>query len=307
MPLDEDTGFKYIVVGVNHFTKFMWASGSESKDSTCVLNFLRQHFTGDLPFDILHTDNGGEFINDELASFCSQVSSRHVTGAPRHPQSQGCVERVNQTLKQSLNKARPATDKCRWVRWLDFVVNDYNNSEHSSIGTCPVIAEKGTFPPPLSEAEKQQQLEYPLPSLSDITSAVSTSLVQSANNFVTTYQKSGRVYSFTVGERVLVKKFILPLSQTDNLPLWPFEGRITNISANNCFKLRWETQGPKPGDEPGSLSGWIPSRHLKPIPNSTVSRTLPHSDMCDALFVTPPRQTIRFFPSFPFPLLTLFI
>ena len=70
----------------------------------------------------LQSDNGREFINQIIVNFVKEWHSniQLISGRPRHPQSQGLVERAHQTLHKKLAteistggmKAPP------WSEWL---------------------------------------------------------------------------------------------------------------------------------------------------------------------------------------------
>jgi transposase InsO family protein len=47
----------------------------------------------------LLSDNGASYISGELANWLADQGMDHVRGAPRHPQTQGKIERWHQTLK----------------------------------------------------------------------------------------------------------------------------------------------------------------------------------------------------------------
>ena len=47
----------------------------------------------------LLSDNGSSYISGELADWMARQNMDHVRGAPRHPQTQGKIERWHQTLK----------------------------------------------------------------------------------------------------------------------------------------------------------------------------------------------------------------
>ena len=47
----------------------------------------------------LLSDNGSGYISGELADWLADQRMDHVRGAPRHPQTQGKIERWHQTLK----------------------------------------------------------------------------------------------------------------------------------------------------------------------------------------------------------------
>ncbi len=50
----------------------------------------------------LLSDNGSSYISGELADWLADEGMDHVRGAPRHPQTQGKIERWHQTLKNRI-------------------------------------------------------------------------------------------------------------------------------------------------------------------------------------------------------------
>jgi len=69
-----------------------------------VRNHLQKEF-GNNPFRLFQSDNGGEFKNALVHEAIAKMNGKPVHSAARHPQSQGQVERVNQTIKDGLDKA----------------------------------------------------------------------------------------------------------------------------------------------------------------------------------------------------------
>ena len=51
--------------------------------------------------DILQTDNGGEFNNEEIRVFLKNQKIEYIRGSPYHLKSQGAVEGFNRTIKTS--------------------------------------------------------------------------------------------------------------------------------------------------------------------------------------------------------------
>jgi putative transposase len=50
----------------------------------------------------LLSDNGSSYISADLAEWLDDQNMKHVRGAPYHPQTQGKIERWNQTLKNRI-------------------------------------------------------------------------------------------------------------------------------------------------------------------------------------------------------------
>ena len=84
----------------DHFSKFSWAYPLKSKRALEVANNLVTTFHLFGVPKILQSDNGKEFVAmviKELASIWKGLVI--INRRPRHPQSQGCVERGNGDLQ----------------------------------------------------------------------------------------------------------------------------------------------------------------------------------------------------------------
>ncbi|CAG8550210.1 8774_t:CDS:1, partial [Ambispora gerdemannii] len=105
MHYQPDGSYKYIYHAHDHFSKFSWLSALSSKEAKEVADFLFELFTAFESLIILQTDNGKEFtaqIIRKLTKFWSTIWI--INGHPRHPQSQGLIERANDILQQKLSK-----------------------------------------------------------------------------------------------------------------------------------------------------------------------------------------------------------
>ena len=68
---------------------------------------------------IVQSDNGKEFRNNVLQDFLRTNKVISKFGRARHPQSQGQVERANQTLVHRMSKCLNGHS----VRWIDILGN----------------------------------------------------------------------------------------------------------------------------------------------------------------------------------------
>jgi transposase InsO family protein len=66
---------------------------------------------------IVQSDNGKEFRNHILQDFLAQNCVISKFGRPRRPQSQGQIERANQTLVRRMSKCLNGQS----VRWIDIL------------------------------------------------------------------------------------------------------------------------------------------------------------------------------------------
>lgn len=66
----------------------------------------------------------------------------HITiihGRPRHPQSQGQIERVNQTVKRFIAKKLYGTSSNRWIDVHDEAIYGYNTTVHRATSKSPFL------------------------------------------------------------------------------------------------------------------------------------------------------------------------
>ena len=73
---------------------------------------------------IVQSDNGKEFKNQVLQNYLKSVNVISKFGRPRHPQSQGQVERANQTLVRRLSKCLDGLSK-EWISVLSKIYSSY--------------------------------------------------------------------------------------------------------------------------------------------------------------------------------------
>src|SRR6266511_4072518 len=125
-----DGEFKYICHVRDHFTRFSWAKALTSKQAVEVAAYLFDlfHFLGSPP-KILQSDNGKEFTAVIIKEFVNLWPTvKIINGRPRHPQSQGLVERANGILQQRLGKWKEDTGRHDWSIGLRSIILSMNHS-----------------------------------------------------------------------------------------------------------------------------------------------------------------------------------
>ena len=102
---------------------------------TSLSKFKKWIFTYGTPRVIL-TDKGTEFKNNIIDKLCKDQNIEHRVTASYNPRVNGQVERLNQTLINSLRK-HSENKTSDWDKWLDFVVFSYNTRVHSATNFSP--------------------------------------------------------------------------------------------------------------------------------------------------------------------------
>ena len=114
--------YKWIMVYQCHLTKFVIIRPITAKRASEVAFQLLDIFLLFGAPAILQSDNGSEFtagVVKELKVMWPQMTM--VNGRPRHPQSQGSVERANGDIKDMLISWRSDNNSQDWVVGIKFV------------------------------------------------------------------------------------------------------------------------------------------------------------------------------------------
>lgn len=143
----DDGQYKWIMVYQDHLTKFVVLRPLTSKRACEVAFQLMDIFALLGAPVILQSDNGSEFtaaIIKELRELWPEL--RLVHGKPRHPQSQGSVERANGDIKDMLIAWMADNTTTRWSVGLRFVQFMKNRSYSAAVKRSPYQALFGCQP-----------------------------------------------------------------------------------------------------------------------------------------------------------------
>jgi hypothetical protein len=135
----ENNGFKYILVVINCFSKFVWAFPLKTKTGYEVVENMEKVFKQQQPKN-LQTDMGKEFFNKTFQLLMKKYNINHYNTYSEKKAS--IVERVNRTLKNLIWKEFNYHAHYRWINLLDNIVQKYNNSKHRTIGMKPSEVKK---------------------------------------------------------------------------------------------------------------------------------------------------------------------
>lgn len=98
-------GNDYLII-VDNYSKYPEIECMSTKTtSNEVIKCFKTIFSRLGKPEILYSDNGPQFINNEFQNFLNEWEVTHQTSSPKYPQSNGFIERHIQTIKKIMKKA----------------------------------------------------------------------------------------------------------------------------------------------------------------------------------------------------------
>ncbi|GBO17752.1 Transposon Tf2-9 polyprotein [Araneus ventricosus] len=137
---------KFLHIVIDHATRHVWAFPSKNENSETYINILKQIFQIQVPVKLL-TDRNAAFTSSRFKKFLRNYNVKHLLTTAHHPQTNGKVERVNQSLVTRLKcKVNSTSTKVPWTKLLESVTNEYNLTPHSITKYPPAYLLLGTLP-----------------------------------------------------------------------------------------------------------------------------------------------------------------
>ena len=128
-----NNGIKYLLMVIDVFSKYGWIVPLKSKTGVDVANALSKIFI-ERRCSKMWVDKGKEFCNKHVKALDIQLYSTE------NEEKSCVVERWNRTMKEKMFKYFSANNTKKYIDILDEMVNNYNNTKHSSIKMTPVEA-----------------------------------------------------------------------------------------------------------------------------------------------------------------------
>lgn len=127
---------KYVLVAIDYFTRIAMAKVLESKETDLVVRTVEEWMAGGARPEELITDNGKEFTSVKFRVMCYNAEVKLTTVSVESHRSNGRVERLIGTLRESLAKNKEGKLVDRVKKFIDV----YNSTYHSGIRCTPLEA-----------------------------------------------------------------------------------------------------------------------------------------------------------------------
>ena len=137
----DNDGYKFIMCVIDVFSKFAFCVPLKNKTALSILNALKEIISksGRTP-EKIWTDQGAEFKNKDMISWCK---ANKITLYSTYGDSKSVVaERFIRTIKTKIQMQMTETKNKNWVKILPELVNNYNNTKHSTIKMTPTEGSK---------------------------------------------------------------------------------------------------------------------------------------------------------------------
>ena len=139
--ISNNTGFRYIFIIVDNFSKYLWAIPLKNKYSQTITNEFSNVLTTSKRKPIKkESDRGTEFYNSIFQNFLKGKNIHHYSRYTDKGPS--IAERVIRTVRNLLKKPVFEKGKADWLSELSSVTKQYNNTIHHSTKMTPKQASK---------------------------------------------------------------------------------------------------------------------------------------------------------------------
>lgn len=125
-----------IFVMVDYYSRFTEAVVMKQTTAKRTVDALHETFCRFGMPETIRSDNGPQFISEELKSFCAQYGIKLLKTTPYWPQANGEVERANRAILKRL-KISQLSENTDWIWDLRSFLLMYNSTPHATTGVSP--------------------------------------------------------------------------------------------------------------------------------------------------------------------------
>ena len=138
----QNNNYKYILTVIDFFSKYSWCYPLKNKNSNEIINSFKDIFKKSKRSPkFIQSDQGSEFTNKQVQKFFNDNNIKWYHTYNRDIKCSIC-ERFNRTILNKIYKNFTLNNNTIWIKDLNKLVKEYNNSYHRTIKMKPVDASK---------------------------------------------------------------------------------------------------------------------------------------------------------------------
>jgi hypothetical protein len=127
----ENRGYKYILVCIDYFSKYICLYPTKSRNEGNIIAGINFFFENMGIPEILQADN--EFKTNNIKTMLDEKGIKYIFSTPYNPRANGQVERTNRTIKNILQLYFDQTKSNKWIDNIPAIIYNINNSRIASL------------------------------------------------------------------------------------------------------------------------------------------------------------------------------
>ena len=168
VPLHEELVIRNVMVMQDHFSKYVVAYVVKDQMARTTTEMLRNGYFGLFRAPAyLVSDQGKAFTGHLISNLCELYGVQKLRTLPYHAQTNGQVERMNQTIIRMIGKLEQDKKDARWSEHLPEMLAAYNGTRSAVTGYSPyflLFGRKSRMPvdclfPTLRDSPHQAKME----------------------------------------------------------------------------------------------------------------------------------------------------
>ncbi len=143
---DSSQGHIGIMTGISLATQYPWAKPIHAKTTECIQSAVMNILATAPNVQEIMSDNGREFGCIQFDNFLKQLNIHHQRIAPRHPESNGVLERFHRYLNLVVRNTALVNLMACWLPAVTGALRTYCTLPHTASGELPHLLVTGQDP-----------------------------------------------------------------------------------------------------------------------------------------------------------------
>lgn len=134
-----NSGYKYALTCIDAFTKYAWVFPLKTRELPTIIKHVSEVLEDLKPVEVSVIQADNEMNKNVFKEAFEPLAITLLFSKPYTPQTNGCIERFNGTLKRMMYAYFTQYNTKNWVSVLSEIVQCYNNTKHSTTQRIPRV------------------------------------------------------------------------------------------------------------------------------------------------------------------------